>query len=288
MVLSFTESHVYSDFTVEAFFDALNKPLEIIGAHEITAGPRFEVRYRLPETPPVEEQIEATPEAAAALVRKIAGIESAAKSGRGSFTGPVELAEKSKLPSREAAVFIAIPEKLEGIETAAACAEALMLPFHVVLLGPFDEQTVRSIAPHVPAKSIHFASSPHLAEPTSVSLLAALQAIWKDTLPAMLAAGAWADELLAQFARAFPRVQACYHVVEVARHEETVQLISPAFGGQVQQVANIGRTSEHPLVMTVASGAESGKRKARSACSWCPSNLNTTGAATRWRMLSPP
>ena len=262
VVLSLAESHAQRDFTVEDFFGALNKPLEIIDAHEITTEPQFEVRYRLLETPPVEEKIAATPEAAAALVRKLAGIESATTGGGDAFKGTVELAEKSRLPTRDAAVFIATVEKLEGIETAAACAEALMLPLQVVLLGQFGERTVRAMAPRVPAGSIHFVSSPHLAEATPVSLLAALQAIWKDTLPPMLAAGAWADELLAQFARAFPRVQAQYNIVEVASHDGTVQLISPAFGGKVQRVATVGRTAEHPLVMTAAGGVESGKRKA--------------------------
>ncbi len=264
VVLSLAESHAQLDFAVQDFFEALSKPLEIIDASEITTGPRFEVRYRLPETPPVEEKIEATPEAAAALVRKIAGIESAAKGAGRSFAGTVELAEKSKLPMCDAAVFIATADNLEGIETAAACAGALMLPLHVVVLGQFDEPAVRAIAPNVPAECVHFASSPHLAATTPVSLLASLQAIWKDTLPPMLAAGAWANELLAQFARAFPRVQVQHNVVEVARHNGSVQLISPAFGGKVQRVATVAHTSEHPLVMTVAGGTESGKRKAES------------------------
>ncbi|HUI06719.1 MAG TPA: acyl-CoA dehydrogenase family protein [Verrucomicrobiae bacterium] len=265
VVLSLVEQPARLEFTVEDAFDALDKPLEIVDAHELAMQPRFEMRYRLPEAPPVEETIEATPEAAAALVRKIAGIESAPTGGAGSFTGTVELAGKSKLPTRDAAVFVATAERLEGIETAAAGAEALMLPLHVVLLGQFDERTVRALAPQVPAESIHFASSPHLAEATPVSLLAALQAIWKDTLPPMLAAGPWADELLAQFARAFPRVQAHYNVVVVARHNGTAHLISPAFGGKVQRVATVASTAEHPLVITVGSGAESGRRPADSS-----------------------
>jgi len=42
-------------------------------------------------------------------------------------------------------VFLATPDKLEGLETAAACATALMLPFQVLMLGDFDERAVRSI-----------------------------------------------------------------------------------------------------------------------------------------------
>ena len=251
VVLAMAEGAADLDFTVDDYFDALGKPLEIVEADQIATRTHCETRYRLPEKPAVEEKLEATPEAAAALVRKIAGIETVTKGDGGSFTGTVELAEKAKLPARDAAVFIATPEKLEGIETAAACAEALMLPLHVVVFGQFNERTARTVAARVPAGSIHFVSSPHLADATPAALLAALQTIWKDTLPTVLAAGAWANELLAQFARTFPRVQAQYNVVEVARHNGTVQLVSPAFGGKVQRVATVAHTSEHPLVMTV-------------------------------------
>jgi electron transfer flavoprotein alpha subunit len=87
-----------------------------------------------------------------------------------------------------------------------------------------------------------------------------MQTIWKDLLPSVLASGTWANELLAQFARTFPRVQARYNVVEAAVRNGSVDLITPAFGGKVQQVATIGQISEHPLVMTVAGGTDSGKR----------------------------
>ena len=75
----------------------------------------------------------------------------------------------------------------------------------------------------------------------------------------MFAAGTWANELMAQFARAFPRVQARHNVVEVARHDGTVQLVSLAFGGKVQRVETVAHTSEHPLVMTV--GKDEGAEK---------------------------
>jgi len=44
-----------------------------------------------------------------------------------------------------------------------------------------------------------------------------------------------------------------------------VQLVSSAFSGQVQRVATVESTAQHPLVMTIGSGTtESGKRKAES------------------------
>jgi len=134
------------------------------------------------------------------------------------------------------------------------------------LLGRFGEQSVRSIAARVSARSIYFASGSHLAEATPAALLAALQTIWKDLLPALLTSGTWANELLTQFARTFPRVQACYNVVEVASQNGTVELVMPAFGGKVQRVATITEITEHPLVMTVVTGATgSGEQKAERA-----------------------
>jgi electron transfer flavoprotein alpha subunit/electron transfer flavoprotein alpha/beta subunit len=255
VVLAISEGETDLDFHVDNYFDALNKPLEVIDALQLATASRPGVRYQLPEKPSVEEKFESTPEAIAALVRKIAGVEIIAQSGGGSYQGKVESATKEKLPGRDAAVFLAIPDKLEGLDTAAACAAALMLPFHVLVLGNFDEQAVRSIAARVNARSIYFVTSPHLAEATSSALLAALQTIWKDLLPAVLASGTWANELLAQFARTFPRVQACYNVSNVAPQNRTVELVMPAFGGKVQRVASITETATHPLVMTVAAGA---------------------------------
>jgi len=251
VVLNLAANRAQMDFNADDFFDALTKPLSVIDARELATGPRFDVRYRLPEAPPAEEKIAATPDAAAALVRTLAGIESTTTGAGSPFSGTVELAPSSTLPRRDAAVLVATAEKLEGIETAAVCAEALMLPFHVVVFGQFNEPSVRAVASRVPAASIHFVSSPHLADRTSGALLAALRAVWKDTLPPMLAAGDWANELLTQFARAFPRVQTRYNIVEANRHDGTVQLMSPAFGGKVQQVVTIEHTAEHPLVMTI-------------------------------------
>jgi electron transfer flavoprotein-quinone oxidoreductase len=252
VVLAMAEDEIDLEFHVDDYFEALNKPLEVIDALQLATAPQLGRRYRLPEKPNVEEKVESTPEAVAALVRKIAGIETVAQGGGGSYKGKVKSATKEKLPGRDTAVFLATPDKLEGIETAAACAEAWTLPFHVLVLGHFDERAVRSIVTRVNAHSIYFATSPHLAGATPSALLAALQTIWKDLLPAVLTSGAWANELLAQFARTFPRVQACYNVVEVAPQNGTVELVMPAFGGKVQRVTTITETTTHPLVMTVA------------------------------------
>jgi electron transfer flavoprotein alpha subunit len=243
------------DFSVDDYFDALIKPLEVIDALQLATASPPGRRYQLPEKPIAEEKFESTPEAVAALVRNIAGIETVTQGGAGSYKGKVESATKGQLPGRGAAVFLATPDKLEGLETAAACATALALPFHVLMLGHFDVRAARSITARVNAHSIYLASSPHLTEATPAALLAALQTVWKDTLPRILAAGAWANELLAQFARSFPRVQACYNVVNLAQENGTIKLVMPAFGGKVQRAATVTEIAEHPLVMTIATGA---------------------------------
>jgi len=256
VALAIAESAADLDFTIDDWFSALEKPLEVIDAAQLATRPQFIVTYRLPEKPAAQEELPSTPEAVAALVRKIAGVETATQ-GRGSFTGKIEATDKPMLPGRDSAVFIATPDKLEGIETVAGCAAALSLPFHVMVLGNFDEAAIRSAAARANADSVYFISSPVLEDPVPSALLAALQSIWKDLLPAVLASGTWANDLLAQFSRAFPRVQARYNVVEVVSRTGTVDLVIPAFGGKVQRVATIGQLAEHPLVMTVA-GAESG------------------------------
>jgi electron transfer flavoprotein-quinone oxidoreductase len=255
VVLAMVEGESDLDFHVDDYFDALNKPLEVIDALKLATAPRPGLRYQLPEKPGVEEKSESTPEAVAALVRKIAGIETVTQGRAGSYKGKVESVTKDQLPGRDTAVFLATPDKLEGIETAATCATALALPFHVLVLGHFDERAVRSTAARVNARSISFASSPHLTDATPAALLAALQTVWKDTLPMVLAAGTWANELLAQFARTFPRVQACYNVSNIAPQNGAVELVMPAFGGKVQRVATVTEITEHPLVMTIATGA---------------------------------
>jgi len=263
VALAMADSAIDLDFTIDDYFSALQKPLEVIDAAQLATGPRFTVTYRLPEKPAPQEELETTPEAVAALVRKIAGVETATQ-GSGTFTGNIESADKQMLPGRNTAAFIATPDKLDGIETAAACAAALSLPFHVMVLGNFNEASIRSTAARVNSDSIYFASSEHLQNSTPSALLAALQTIWKDLLPAVLASGTWANELLAQFARTFPRVQARYNVVEVVSRNGSVDLVTPAFGGKVQRVAPIEQIAEHPLVMTVAGGAETARRKIES------------------------
>ena len=267
VVLSVEPREAGLDFTLDDYFDALEKPLEVIDAAQLAVGPRFESRYQLPQKPAVEEQIASTPESVAALVRKIAGVETSAQDG-GTFAGTVKSAGKQDLPGREAAVFIATPDKLEGIDTAAACAASLALPFHVLVLGNFDKRSARAVAARVNAGSIYLVSSPHLANPSPAALLAALQTVWKDLLPTVLAAGSWANEILAQFAQAFPRIQARYDVVDVIQRDGTTELVLPAFGGKVHRVATVAHVAENPLVMTVAAGvsastgqkAESGKK----------------------------
>ncbi len=233
------------DFTVVDYFAALSRPLKIVDARELTAEPAIEFRYALPEAPATEEKVEATPDAAAALVRKLAGVAGATGDGERVFEGVIELGTPAKLPQRDAAVFVCTAEHLDGIE--ATCAEALLLPVNVVVFGDMDETAMRRMAARLSAESVFFVTNPKLP----VGVLAAMQTIWKDTLPPLLAAGTWADETMARFANTFPRVQARFGVSAVSKGE----LIVPAFGGKVQRVFGIANLREHPLVATFAASA---------------------------------
>lgn len=256
VVLDIAAGETTLDFTVDEYLAALGKPLEIVDARQIEAVPRFDVRYRLPEAPAKEEKMEATPEAAAALLRKLAGVEPVvAASGNGSFAGIVKMAEQSSVPARNAAVFLTLPDKLEGLDAAAECADAMGLALHALVLGNLDEKMTRMVAARINARSIYFVNSPKLEG--ARAMVAGLQALWKDTLPSLLMAGAWANEILAEFARTFPRVQARYDVAEIAKTSGTVELVWPAFGGKVQRIAKVSGVGEHPLVMTIAGAAGS-------------------------------
>ncbi len=231
------------EFTVEDYFAALDKPLRVVEAGELTAEPVVSFRYALPAAPPAEgEPVAATPEAAAQLVRKLAGVAGAGGDAEREYRGVVELTTPARIPQRDAAVFVCTPEHLDGIERAFA--EALLLPAHAVVFGDVDEPAMRRLAARLPAESVFFVTSPKLP----AGILPALQTIWKDTLPPLLAAGAWADEVLARFAQAFPRVQARFGVRAASKDE----LVVPAFGGKVQRVFRLANLREHPLVVTFA------------------------------------
>jgi electron transfer flavoprotein alpha subunit len=241
------------DFSIDDFVAALSKPLDVVETRQIEAKPQRKTRYRLPAAPPAEEKLEATPESAAELIRRLAGVAASAADGEADeFRGPIELIENAKVPTRDAAVFVSTPDHVEGAAAAAACASALALPLNAVVFGNPDEQSMRRIAASIPAAAVYFVSNPNLAPPLPDALLAALQSLWKDTLPPVLMAGTWANELLARFAKTFPRAQARYNVAEIMTHNGAVELVAPAFGGSVQQVHRVEHISENPLVMTVA------------------------------------
>src|SRR5207249_660509 len=104
------------------------------------------------------------------------------------------------------------------------------------------------IAAQLPAESVHFVTNPNLEGASPEGIVAALQSLWKDSLPDVLAAGAWANEILARFGKTFPRVQARYNVAEISQRDHEVDLRWPVFGGKVQRVARVANLGEHPLV----------------------------------------
>jgi hypothetical protein len=202
-------------FSVEDYFAAMNKPMRIVNANELSVETAAVARYALPAAPASEEKVEATPQSAAALLRKLAGI----GGGDGERTFPEMLPAKF-IPKRDAAVFLGAPDRLEGLELA----HAFGLPVHLVLLENPDNHE---------------------------AALAAMQTFWKDTLPPVVAAGVWANELLARFAGTFPRVQARFGVTGF----DDGKLVMPAFGGKVQRIVSLLDLREHPLVATFSGSA---------------------------------
>jgi len=228
------------DFTMDDFCAALAKPLAIVPAHQVEAGPAGVSRLVLPQPVATGVTIEPTPAAVARFVREATGVSGGGAAAK--FTGTIELAEWTRLPQRDAAVFVGTPEQLAGVGLAAACARDLLLPLHAVILGRLSEAEMRQIAARLPAECVWFVTNANLPG----NELLALQRFWKDTLPPAVLAGEWANGLLAEFAKTFPRVQARYGVTAVAKGE----LFVPVFGGKVQRVYPVAHLREHPLVAT--------------------------------------
>ncbi len=251
-VRAITEATAANNFSVDDFCAAQSKPLEIIPSAQIIASAKFPSRLILPAVTAGEQPTVATPAAAAKLVRALTGVESSGPDGDAQYTGKIEAADQSVVPARAAAVFVATPGNCDGAETAAECAAALGLPFHVVVVGDPDEKQIRELAGRLAAASVFFCTHAQLRDDSPEGVLAAAQYLWKDTLPSLLASGTWANEVFAQFASTFPRVQARYNVAAIAHHELAV----PVFGGNVHRVFAIGNVQEHPLVATFTAGSQ--------------------------------
>ncbi len=255
VVLTLTAAESARDFTADDYLASLGKPLEIVNAKDLAAEPPFVSHFALPAQPVSAEKTDATPAGAAELLKTLTGIASSKTGGNSeTFQGAVEIADKSRVPRQDSAVFLAVPDKLDGVSAAAACAGAFSLPFHVVVVGARDETMMRQVAGHCGGAPVHFLTHPELNQASPEGILAALQSCWKDTLPPLLISGAWANELLARFGNTFPRVQARYNVAEIAARDGGVELACPAFGN-VQRVSRAAPLTEHPLIVTLAPGA---------------------------------
>ncbi len=171
------------------------------------------------------------------------------------FAGKIETVTNGELPLWDAAVYLTDGEQADGLATAAAVAAELERPLQVVVIGNHDENQMRQVAARFPVDNVWFVTSPRLAATTPNGLLAALQQLWKDRLPDLVAAGTWVDEVLARFARTFPRVQAVYRVTDVQPRDGGVDLITPAWDGKVCRRQPILALDAHPLIMTATGDA---------------------------------
>ncbi|MCE9535837.1 MAG: acyl-CoA dehydrogenase family protein, partial [Nitrospirae bacterium] len=184
------------DFTIGEYLEAGRaNPVEIVEAGRVSAA-----QFVVPQVEAVKDEAAATPESAAILLRKLAGIDSVT-GGATNFTGTIESATPEQIPARGAVVFVGTPDQLTGVAATGVWADSLQLPLNVVILGDLKDEQLRPLAARVAADNIFVVNAPVPAA------LPVLRALWKESPPAILAAGVWANEALAKFSVPFPRVQ---------------------------------------------------------------------------------
>jgi electron transfer flavoprotein alpha subunit len=259
MVLAVEPAGHDVEWTIDGWGAALAKPLTVVASETVDAGLVERSQFDLPAVLSSDEKVPTviTTETAATLIRTLAGIEAAGGTdGNTGYAGAIQLVAPSRIPLRKAAVFVATEELLDQVAVAARCAGALMLPLHVVVMGNPTEPQMRAMAGRIADGTVIFVTNRHLGETaTADALVAALQTLWKDTLPDLVMADAGLNDVVARFARTFPRVQARYNVARVTSRDGVVTVAMPVYGGKVRRVTTVASLLDHPLVMTLASGA---------------------------------
>jgi hypothetical protein len=182
---------------------------EVVDTATMAVLPKQSAVYVLPEVKAEAAPTAATPEAAAALVRSLAGIDAAGATD--------ELIPTDKLPGREAAMFLCRPGQPAGLANLVELAEMLRVPEICAVSG-------------WPAE------------------------IWKESPPAVLAAGTWANELLARWIVPFPRVQTVFN----AAGFKDGKIVVPVFGGKVYRLVEV---QSQPLVVTFATLGGTSRRQ---------------------------
>jgi len=187
-----------------------------LGAEKLTgtAGAGFEIVDTSTMTVlPKQSPTYVVPEVKADELQTVAKPESAAAlfrslAGIDATSATDELLPTNTLPGRDAAVFLCRPNQPAGLATLVALAEMLHVPEVYAVSG-------------MPAD------------------------IWKESPPAVLAAGTWANELLARWIVPFPRVQTIFNATGIIAGKLAV----PVFGGKVQRLVEV---QSKPLVVTFA------------------------------------
>lgn len=180
---------------------------EIVDTATMAVLPKLTATYVLPAAKTDETLREATPEAAAELFRKLAGID---------VTGEADvLLPTDKLPEREAAVLLCRPGQPAGLAQLIGLAEQLGVKQVYAVSG-------------LPAE------------------------IWQESPPAVIAAGTWANDLLARWLVPFPRVQTVFNAAGIVDGKLAV----PVFGGKVQRLVAV----QAPVVVTFTTLGGTGDR----------------------------
>ncbi len=253
VVLAMTEGETDLDFHVDDYFKALNKPLEVIDALQLATAPRPGLRYQLPEKrrwkrslnrhrvsrrPRAKDCRGRNRRARQRVVRGQSGIRREGKAaGTRCRRVPGDTRKTGRPRNRRRlrrGIGIAIPRAGAGRFRQARRA-----------VGRGPRERPLDLLRKQPASVGRDAGRVARGASNDVERPVARRVGLRD----------WANELLAQFARTFPRVQACYNVADVAPANGALELVMPAFGGKVQRVATVSEITTHPLVMTVATGA---------------------------------
>jgi electron transfer flavoprotein-quinone oxidoreductase len=250
----------HREFSTDDYVAALEKPLEIVAASQIDAEPEFSISFSLPEAPSAEEKGEITVESAAELARELLGLaKKSALSAEKLYEGEIETVEISRVARELGAVFVARNAVNGAISAAKSLAEACELPFSVTIFGNFDESAIRKIAAETGAPTF-FVTNSALDGASAEGFVAAMQRIWKDTLPQLLMASATDNEIVARFANTFPRILAHYNVARIAQNNGHIELVAPIFGGKVHALTQIRREISRPRVVTFTENVASSEK----------------------------
>ena len=258
-------------FTMNGFLQSFEKPLRRI-QHEPSKG-NGENKLRLPQAPVPSSQNAGprTPEGAAQLLAREAGLELGG-GGRTKTLFEGEIAQKNtqELSWKHSVAFVIeppdesfAPSALQSLDVAANLARHLNLALRVVVLTHGNEPRLRSLAGELASHDVDeivFVTSDKFEGAVEEVFLEAVQRIWNTGHhPAYVLGPPWANEVLTRFANRpdANNVQVHVHqnIKEIVAHNGTIEFVSPAYSGKVEVVATEPARCANEEIVTLATGA---------------------------------